>query len=58
MATVVLLVACILTTAIVSIWLTAVVSTTIKSHISNRQARQVQYWQNRAMRAEDAGWRG
>lgn len=58
MATVVLLVACILTTAIVSIWLTAVVSTTIKSHISNRQARQVQYWQSRAMRAEDAGWRG
>lgn len=52
-----LLLACITTTAIVSIWLTAMVKTTVKSHISNHQARQMQYWQNRAMQAEDPEWR-
>jgi hypothetical protein len=52
-----LLIACVLTTAIVSIWFTAVVSTTIKSHVSNRQARRIQYWQGRAMRAENPEWR-
>jgi hypothetical protein len=57
MAAVMLLIACVLTTAIVSVVLTTVVSTTIKSHISNRQARHVQYWQDRAMRAEDPEWR-
>jgi uncharacterized membrane protein len=56
-AAVILLIACVLTTAIVSIVLTAVVSVSIKSHISNRQARQIQYWQNRAMRDEDPEWR-
>lgn len=50
-------IACVIATVIVSVWLTAVVKTTVKSHISNHQARQMQYWQNRAMRAEDPEWR-
>jgi hypothetical protein len=49
--------ACVLTTAILSIWLTVVVSVSVKSHVSNRQAREMQYWQERAMRAEDPEWR-
>jgi hypothetical protein len=53
----VLLIACVLATAIVSVWLTAVVKTSVQSHISNRQVRQMQYWQNRALRAEDSEWR-
>jgi hypothetical protein len=52
-----LLIACSITAAIVSTWLTAVVTTSIKSHLSNRQVRQLQYWQNRAMQAEDPEWR-
>ena len=42
-----------ITTAIVSAWLAAVVKTTVKSHISNRQAHQLRYWQERAMQAEN-----
>lgn len=57
MATVMLFAACVLTTAILSIWLTVVVSVSVKSHVSNRQAREMQYWQTRAMRAEDPEWR-
>jgi hypothetical protein len=56
-ATVILFVACILTTAIVSIWLTAVVGVAIRNQLMQRQIRQVQYWQTRAMRAENSEWR-
>lgn len=57
MAAVMLLLACVLTTAVVIIWLTAVVRTTVKSHVSNRQVRQLRYWQSRAIHAEDQEWR-
>jgi threonine/homoserine/homoserine lactone efflux protein len=50
-------IACVITTAVVSIWATAVVITAAKNQLMQRQHRQVQYWQDRAMRAEDPGWR-
>ena len=50
-------IASLITTAIVSVWLTAVVSAAIKSHISRRQVGQLRYWQERAMKAENANWR-
>jgi hypothetical protein len=51
-------VASVITTAIVSVWATAVVSVAIKNQISQHQVRQLQYWQDRAMRAERSSWRG
>jgi hypothetical protein len=50
-------IACLLTTAIVSIWVTTVVSTAVKNQLVQRQLRQLQYWQARAMRAEQPSWR-
>jgi hypothetical protein len=45
-------IACLVTTAVVSIWVTAVVGVAIKNRLMQRQLRQLQYWQARAMRAE------
>jgi hypothetical protein len=52
-----LFIVCILTTAIVSVWGTAVANVAIKNQLMQRQLRQLQYWQSRAMQAENASWR-
>jgi MFS superfamily sulfate permease-like transporter len=54
---VILLCAVIFTTTIVSVLLTVVVGMAIKNQLMQRQLRELQYWQARAMRAEDPDWR-
>jgi hypothetical protein len=42
----------IITTAVVSVWITAVVGVAIKNQLVQRQVRQLRYWQDRAVQAE------
>jgi uncharacterized membrane protein (DUF106 family) len=56
-AVIIFFIATIITTAIVSVWLTAVVSVAIKNQLMRRQQKQLHYWQARAKRAEDPSWR-
>jgi hypothetical protein len=50
-------IAALITTAIVSVWATVMVGVAIKNQLIQRQLRQLQYWQARAMRAENPEWR-
>lgn len=50
-------IACVFATAVTSVFVTALVSAAVKNQIVERQIRQLQYWQARAMRAEDPQWR-
>lgn len=45
-------IASIIVIAITSAWMTAVVSTAIKNQAVQRQLRQLRYWQQRAIDAE------
>ena len=50
-------IASLITTAVVSVWVTAVVSVAVKNQLMRRQGRQLRYWQARAMQAENPQWR-
>jgi hypothetical protein len=50
-------IASLITTAVLCVWATAVVGVAVKSQLSQRQRRQLQYWQARAMQAENPKWR-
>jgi hypothetical protein len=50
-------VACLVTGIIVALVLFAIIDTAATDHMLRRQHRDLQYWQSRAMRAEDAAWR-
>jgi hypothetical protein len=52
-----LLLASIITTAAVSVVVTAVLATAAKNVVMEHQLKQLQYWETRAMRAERPGWR-
>jgi hypothetical protein len=56
-ALIISIIACMVVTAIVSVWLTTMVSVATKNQLMQRRTRQLQYWQNRAMRAEDPEYR-
>lgn len=45
-------IACIITTAIVSVWLTAIVRIAVKNFFLERAIRASAYWQRRARNAE------
>ena len=49
-----LIVACIITTAIVSVWLTAMVRIAVKNFFVERAIKNSAYWQRRAREAEAA----
>jgi hypothetical protein len=49
-----LIVACIITTAIVSVWLTAMVRMAVKNFFVERAIKTSAYWQRRAREAEAA----
>ncbi len=51
------IIATVITTAVVCVWATAAASVAIRNQIVERQIRQIQYWQARAMKAEDPEWR-
>jgi hypothetical protein len=48
------IIACIITTAIVSTWLTAVTRVAVRNFFLERAMRTSAYWQRRARLAEDA----
>jgi len=48
------IIACIITTAIVSIWLTAIARIAVKNFFVERAIKTSAYWQSRARRAEAA----
>lgn len=49
--------ACLFTGAIVALLLFSILDTAVKDHMLRRKHRELQYWQGRAMRAEDPSWR-
>lgn len=49
--------ACLATGAIVGLLLFAILDTSVKDQMLQRKQRELQYWQGRAMRAENPFWR-
>jgi hypothetical protein len=54
---IILMIVCVVIGSAVGGLLTAVAYTAVRNHLVERQLRQIQYWQGRAMMAENPEWR-